>query len=139
MLKSMTEVSDRRHTSRTDRGEEHFCSTGKRTYPPLPNRFIPRRSYFTVYRFYSFKLLNASSEGMPLQSPPQKSNSPMSTSLSGSVHEHFRCVGTISLPRKCQENHCFVVFRESPTEHNFYVGDGFLTPFNPAAHAKSKL
>ena len=38
-----------------------------------------------------------------------------------------------------QENHCFVVFRESATEHNFYVGDGFLEPFNPAAHAKSKL
>ncbi|CAJ1452809.1 unnamed protein product [Effrenium voratum] len=23
-----------------------------------------------------------------------------------------------------EQHHCFVVFRESPTEHNFYVGDG---------------
>ena len=36
----------------------------------------------------------------------------------------------------CEEKHCFVIFRESPTEHNFYVGDGFLNPFNPAAHSK---
>ncbi|CAK9078400.1 Tautomerase domain-containing protein [Durusdinium trenchii] len=50
-----------------------------------------------------------------------------------------RIAKTIADELKCQENHCFVVFRESPTEHNFYVGDGFLTPFNPAAHAKSKL
>lgn len=45
---------------------------------------------------------------------------------------------TIADELGCKEQHCFVVFRESPTEHNFYVGDGFLTPFNPAAH-KSKL
>ena len=31
----------------------------------------------------------------------------------------------------------FVVFRESHTEHNFYCGDDFLQPFNPAAHEKN--
>ena len=51
-----------------------------------------------------------------------------------------RIAKTIADELGCKETHCFVVFRESPTEHNFYVGDGFLTPFNPAAHsAKSKL
>lgn len=30
----------------------------------------------------------------------------------------------------------FVVFRESPTTHNFYVGDGFLEPFDADAHAE---
>lgn len=32
----------------------------------------------------------------------------------------------------------FVVFRESHTEHNFYCGDGFLQPFDPAAREENE-
>lgn len=34
-----------------------------------------------------------------------------------------------------EETKTFVVFRETTTDHCFYVGDGFLEPFDPAAHA----
>jgi len=34
----------------------------------------------------------------------------------------------------CEERHVFVVFRESSTGENFWVGDGFLETFNPEEH-----
>lgn len=34
----------------------------------------------------------------------------------------------------CEEKHVFVVFRESATGENFWVGDGFLETFNPEEH-----